>query len=56
MLDSDNDDSDEDNSGSESSSNEINENDYIDSGDRDESIDVILSFIDDEEVEAKFER
>lgn len=52
LLDSDNDDSDEDdNGGSESSSDEENENDYIDSGDRDESSDVILAFIDDEEVE-----
>ena len=52
LLDSDiNDDSDEDdNGGSESSSDEENENDYIDSGDTDESS-VILAFIDDEEVE-----
>ena len=47
---SDNDHSDEDdNGGSESSSEEENENDYIYSGDRDESRDVILVFIDDEE-------
>ena len=52
MLDSDNNDSDEDDcGGSKSSSDEENENDYIDSGDRDESSDVILAFIDDEEVE-----
>ena len=52
MSDSDNNDSDEDdNGGSESSSDEENENDCIDSGDRDESSDVILAFIDDEEVE-----
>ena len=45
MSDSDNNDSDEDdNSGSEE-----NENDCIDSGDKDESSDVILAFIDDEE-------
>ena len=50
LLDIDNDDSDEDdNVGSESSSDEENENDYTDSGDRDESSDVILAFIDDEE-------
>ena len=50
MSDRDNNDSDEDdNGGSESSSDEENENDYIDSGDRDESSDVILAFIDDEE-------
>ena len=50
LLDSVNDDSDEDGNGeSESSSDEKNENDYIDSGDRDESSDVILAFIDDEE-------
>ena len=47
---SDNDHSDEDdNGGSERSSEEENENDYIYSGDRDESRDVILAFIDDEE-------
>ena len=47
---SDNNHSDEDdNGGSESSSEEENENDYIYSGDRDESRDVILAFIDDEE-------
>ena len=48
---SDNDHSDEDhhNGGSESSSEEENKNDYIYSGDRDESRDVILAFIDDEE-------
>ena len=52
MSDSDNNGSDEDdNGGSESSSDEENENDCIDSGDRDESSDVILAFIDDEEVE-----
>lgn len=51
MLDSHNDGSDEDdNSGSESSNDEENENDHLDSGDRDESSDVILAFIDDEEV------
>ena len=33
----------------ESSSDKENENDYIDSGDRDELSDVILAFIDDEE-------
>ena len=45
-----NNDSDEDdNGGSESSSDEENENVCIDSGDRDESSDVILAFIDDEE-------
>ena len=50
LSDSDNNNSDEDNnSGSESSSDEENENDCIDSGDRDESSDVILAFIDDEE-------
>ena len=50
LLNSDNGDTDEDdNGGSESSSDEENENDYIDSGDRDESSDVILAFIDDEE-------
>ena len=50
LSDSDNNDSDEDdNGGSESSSDEENENDCIDSGDRDESSDVILVFIDDEE-------
>ena len=50
LSDSDNNDSDEDvNGGSESSSDEENENDCIDSGDRDESSDVILAFIDDEE-------
>ena len=49
LLDSDNNDSDEDdNGGSKGSSDGENENDYIDSGDRDESIDVILAFIDDE--------
>ena len=51
---SDNDHSDEDdNGGSESSSEEENENDYIYSGDRDESKDVILAFIDDEEELAR---
>ena len=35
--------------GNESSGNEENENDYIDSNDRDESSDVILAFIDDEQ-------
>ena len=46
LLDGDNDDSDkEDNGGSESSSDEKNENDCIDSGDRDKSS-VILAFID----------
>ena len=50
LLDSDNDDGDEDdNGGSESINDEENENDYIDSGDRDGSSDVILAFIDDEE-------
>ena len=50
MSDSDNNDNDEDdNGGSQSSSDEENENDCIDSGDRDESSDVILAFIDDEE-------
>ena len=50
MSDSDNNDSDDDdNGGSESSSDEENENDCIDSGDRNESSDVILAFIDDEE-------
>ena len=50
LLNSDNDDTDEDdNSGSESSSDEENENDYLDSGDSDESSDVILAFIHDEE-------
>ena len=44
LLDSDNDDSDkDDNGGSESSSDEENEIDYIDSGDRAESRDVILA-------------
>ena len=53
LLDSDNDDSDEDNNGgSKSSADEENENDYIDSGDRDELRVVILAFISDgEEVE-----
>ena len=52
LLDSENDDSDEDdNGGGESSSDEGNENDYLDSGDRDESSDVILVFIHDKEVE-----
>ena len=46
LIDSDNDDSDEDdNGGSKSSADEENESDYIDSGDRDESSDVILAFI-----------
>ena len=50
LLDSDNDHSNEDdNGGSKSSSDEENEIDYIDSGDRDESSDVILAFINDEE-------
>ena len=50
LLDSDNDDSDEDdNGGSKSSADEENENDYIDSGDRDELRVVILAFISDEE-------
>ena len=44
LANSDNDHSDEDdNGGSESSSEEENENDYIYSGDRDESRDVILA-------------
>ncbi|PFX31115.1 hypothetical protein AWC38_SpisGene4053 [Stylophora pistillata] len=54
LLDRDNDGSgQDDNVGSRSSSDEENENDYIDSGDRDESSDVIniFAFIDDEEVE-----
>ena len=38
-----------DNSASKSSADEENENDYIDSGDRDESSDVILAFTNDEE-------
>ena len=38
-----------DNSASKSSADEENENDYTDSGDRDESTDVILAFINDEE-------
>ena len=37
--------SDDDNGGSESSSKEENENDYIYSGDRDESRDDILAFM-----------
>ena len=46
LLDSDNDDRNEDDNGeSESSSDEENENDYIDSGERDESSDVINSFL-----------
>ena len=46
LRDSDNDDSNEDDNGeSESSSNEENENDYIDSGERDESSNVINSFL-----------
>ena len=50
LKNSDNDHSDEDdNGGSESSSEEENENDYIYSGDRDESRVVILAFIDDKE-------
>ena len=50
MSDGDNNDSDEDDNGeSETSSDEENENDCIDSGDRDESSDVNLAFIDDEE-------
>ena len=50
LKNSDNDNSDEDdNGGSESSSEEENENVYIYSGDRDESRDVILAFIDDKE-------
>ena len=50
LLDSNNDDSDEDDNGDcKSRANEDNENDYIDSRDRDESIDVILAFINDEE-------
>ena len=50
LLDSDNDNSDEDdNSASKSSANKLNENDYTDSGDRDESTDVILAFINEEE-------
>ena len=49
LLDSDNDDSDEDdNGGNESSGDEENENNYIDSTDRDESRDFIFAFIDDE--------
>ena len=52
LLNGDNDDSDEDDDGGiESSSDEENENDCIGSGDRDESSDVILTFIDGEEVE-----
>lgn len=47
--DNDHSDEDDDNGGSESSSEEENENDYIYSGDRDESRDIILAFIDDEE-------
>ena len=50
MLDSDNDDSGEDdNGGRKSSADEENENDYIDSGERDELRVVILAFINDEE-------
>ena len=50
MLDSDNDDSGEDdNGGRQSSADEENENDYIDSGERDELRVVILAFISDEE-------
>ena len=50
LLDSDNDGSDEDDNGaSKSSADEENENDYIDSGNRDESSDVMLAFINDEE-------
>ena len=50
LPDSDNDNSDEDDNGaSKSSANKLNENDYTDSGDRDESTDVILAFINDEE-------
>ena len=49
LLDSDNDNSDEDdNGGSKSSADEESENDYIDSGDRDELRVVILAFISDE--------
>ena len=49
LLDSDNDDSDEDdNGGNESSGDEENENNYIDSIDRNESRDFIFAFIDDE--------
>ena len=52
LPDSDNDNSDEDDNGaSKSSANKLNENDYTDSGDRDESTDVILAFINDEEDE-----
>ena len=52
LLDSDNDDSDkDDNGGSKSSADEENENDCIDSGDRDELRVVIFAFINDEEVE-----
>ena len=50
LLDSDNDDSSEDdNGGSKSSADAENENDYIDSGDRNELRAVILAFISDEE-------
>jgi len=45
LLDSDNDDVNENNGESESSSDEENENDYFDSGERDESSDVINSFL-----------
>lgn len=51
MINSDNDHSDEDDNGGSESSSEENENDYIDSGDRDESRDIIFAFIDNEEVE-----
>ena len=55
LLDSDNyDDSDEDdNGGSKSSVDEENENDYIDSGERDELRVVILAFINDDEEEVE---
>ena len=48
LLDSDNGDSDEDDNGGTESSRDEN-NDYNDCGDRDESSDVILAFIDDKE-------
>ena len=54
MLDSDNDDSGEDdNGGRKSSADEENENDYIDSGERDELRVVILAFINDDEEEVE---
>ena len=49
LPDSDNDNDEDDNGASKSSTNKLNENDYTDSGDRDESTDVILAFINDEE-------